>query len=294
MNRSRPEVLIAGGEGMLARDVAAACAARGHGVSALGRSELDVTDGRSCERAIAARAPDIVIDCAAWTDVDGAETDEAGAMRVNDTGAGLLAVAAADAGAAFVYISSDFVFDGHKRSAYVESDGMNALSAYGRSKQAGETAVAATNPRSFILRTAWLFGNRGHNFVETMLRLGSEQSEILVVSDQHGCPTYAGDLAAAIAELSETESYGVHHLAGAGEASWYEFAEEIFDQAGVDCRVIAATTDMVPRPARRPKRSVLRATRDETPRLPAWQDGLAAYLAERERVRPPIGSGAST
>ena len=184
-----------------------------------------------------------------------------------------------------------FVFDGHKRSPYVESDGANALQAYGRSKQAGETAVAVANRRHFIVRTAWLFGNRGKNFVETMLRVGSEQAEILVVSDQHGCPTYTRHLAAALAELAESEAFGVHHIAGGGSASWYEFAEEIFDQSGVECRVIAATSEMVPRPARRPRRGVLGTERRDALRLAPWQDGLASYLAERERVRPPIGAG---
>jgi dTDP-4-dehydrorhamnose reductase len=275
-------VLVTGAGGMLGREVTAASHARGHDVVALAHPALDITDSRTVESAISQYEPDAVINCAGFTDVDGAEADEAGAMRINDGGAALLAGAAASVGAKFVYPSSDYVFDGSGRRPYVESDLPSALSAYGRSKQAGETSVAVANPRHFIVRASWLFGLGGKNFVETMLRLGNEQSEILVVSDQVGCPTYTGHLGEGLAMLVEGEEFGIHHMAGGGHCSWYEFAQEIFDQAGLEVRVMSATTDMLARAAPRPPYSVLGTERSDGIALPHWRKGLAAYLSERE------------
>jgi len=267
---------------MLGREVTAASHSRGHEVVALARPALDITDSVAVEEAIARYEPDAVINCAGFTDVDGAEDDEAGATLVNDEGAALLAGAAASVGAKVVYPSSDYVFDGSARRPYVESDIPSALSAYGRSKQAGETSVAVANPRHFIVRSSWLFGLGGKNFVETMLRLGSEQTEILVVSDQVGCPTYTRHLGHALAQLVKGDEFGIHHIAGGGHCSWYEFAQEIFDQAGLECRVMSATSDMLARKASRPPYSVLGTERRNGIALPHWRDGLAAYLAERE------------
>ncbi len=274
-------VLVTGAAGMLGQQVTAACHARDHEVVALARAALDVTSPAAVEEAMSRYGPDAVVNCAAFTDVDGAEDDEAGAMRVNDEGAALLAAAAGSVGAKFVYPSSDYVFDGSARQPYVESDLPSALSAYGRSKQAGETSVAVANPRHFIARSAWLFGLGGKNFVETMLRVGSEQSEVMVVSDQVGCPTYTRHLGGALALLVEGEAFGIHHLASAGQCSWYEFAQEIFDQAGVECRVMSATTAMLARKAPRPAYSVLGSERPDAITLPDWRKGLAAYLAAR-------------
>ncbi len=182
----------------------------------------------------------MIVNCAALTDVDGAESNEREAMAINDTGAGLLAVAAGTVGAKVVYPSSDYVFDGHKGHPYMESDMPHPLSAYGRTKLAGETSVAVANTRHLIVRTSWLFGVGGKNFVETMLRIGGEQEEVLVVSDQVGAPTYTPHLAGAMALLAESEDYGVHHVTASGSCSWFEFAQEIFDQAGLGTRVMAA------------------------------------------------------
>lgn len=274
-------VLVAGAGGMLGRDVSEALLARGHTPFALGRAELDITDSRAVEAAIAEILPTIVINCAAWTDVDGAEEHEQEAMRVNDTAAGVLAATAADHGATVVYVSSDYVFDGRKGAPYVESDLPAALSAYGRSKQAGETSVATANPRHFIVRSAWLFGAGGPNFIETMLRVGAEQSEVIVVSDQVGCPTYTEHLAQAIALLIEGEDYGIHHIAGGGECSWFEYAQEIFDQANMETHVMAGTTEMLGRPAPRPSYSVLASESSDPIELPHWRQGLSEYLAQR-------------
>lgn len=280
------KVLVAGARGMLGQDVCDACVERGHEVYACGRAELDVTDPRMCEEVLDEVRPDAVINCAAYTDVDGAEADEAAAMLVNDTGAALLAGAAAKHGAKVLYVSSDYVFDGEKRRPYVESDLTGAISAYGRSKQAGETSVAVSNSRHMIVRSSWLYGARGHNFVETMLRLAGEQPEVVVVSDQVGTPTYTRHLAPALAGLAESDEYGIHHIAASGQCSWFDFAQEIFDQARVECRVMAGTTELLARPAPRPRFSVLGSERPDAPVLPDWRQGLREYLSERKAVSP--------
>ena len=279
------KVLVTGAGGMLGRDLMIAARERGHDVVGLDRAAADITDPAAVDRAVSMHRPDAVVNCAAYTDVDGAESDESTAMRVNDEGAAMVAAAAASVGAAVVQPSSDYVFDGSSRRPYVESDVTGAISAYGRSKLAGETSVAVANPRHFIVRASWLFGIGGKNFVETMLRLGEERPEVLVVSDQVGCPTYTRHLGEGLVQLLETGEYGIHHLAADGECSWYEFAQEIFDQAGVECHVMAGTTEMLARPAPRPAYSVLGTERRDPIRLPHWRQGLTEYLAERRAAR---------
>jgi dTDP-4-dehydrorhamnose reductase len=270
---------------MLGRDVSDAFSSRGHEILALDRSELDITDGPRVDALVARIEPDAIVNCAAYTDVDGAETHERDAMEVNDTGAGLLAVAAGTVGAKIVYPSTDYVFDGNAGRSYLESDMPHPLSAYGRSKLAGETSVAVANSRHLIVRTSWLFGVGGKNFVETMLRLGTEQPEVLVVSDQIGSPTYTPHLAQALVLLAESEDYGVHHVTASGSCSWFDFAQEIFDQAGMGTRVMAANTRMLQRPAPRPAYSVLDTERPAPPVLPHWREALAEYLVARETAR---------
>jgi dTDP-4-dehydrorhamnose reductase len=225
--------------------------------------------------------PDIVINSAAWTDVDGAEAAEEAAFAVNGTGAGHVAAAAAKLGAAVVQVSTDYVFDGAKRTPYVESDQPAPLSAYGRTKLAGEEATIAANKRHFVVRSAGLFGIGGNNFVETMLRLAAAHGEVLVVRDQVGSPTYTWHLAYGIVRLIEGVEFGIHHMAAAGACSWYEFAREIFEQGQVECKVMSATTEMLGRPAPRPAYSALTSQREHAIELPSWQDGLGAYLAQR-------------
>ena len=275
------KILITGAAGMLGRDVVRLARAANHEVVPLGREELDIRRGRAVREVMRREAPHAVVNCAAWTDVDGAEADEEAATALNGAAAGVVAEAAAEVGAAIVHSSTDYVFDGESRRAYVESDPTSPVNAYGRSKLAGEHAVAAANPRHFIVRTSWLFGSGGRNFVETMLGLADTGGPVLVVRDQVGCPTYSGHLAEALVRLVDGESYGIHHIAGGGECSWYEFANEIFKQSGSETRAMSCTSDEFPRPARRPAYAVLRTERDYGFELPPWQDGLAGYLGER-------------
>lgn len=280
-------ILITGAAGMLGSDVRAAALAAGHDPVALARSELDIADPSAVAAAVAAAQPDAVINCAAWTDVDGAEADEAGAAIINATGAGHVAAAAHAAGAWTVHVSTDYVFAGDQATPYVESDPVAPASGYGRTKLGGERAVAEAAPeRHTIARTAWLFGNHGACFPRTILRLARERDTLSVVDDQIGCPTFTGHLAPALVALAEAPAPGVVHIAAAGECSWFAFAREIVTAAAVDCEVRPCTTAEFPRPAPRPAYSVLRSERgDAVPELPHWRDGLTAYLAvEEEKV----------
>jgi dTDP-4-dehydrorhamnose reductase len=222
-------------------------------------------------------APDLVLHAAAWTDVDGAEADPQGAAAVNVGGTQHAALL----GAPLVYYSSDYVFDGRKREPYVESDGPNPLSAYGRTKLHGE---AAAGERAWIVRSSWLFGPTGRNFLRTMLALGAERDEVSVVDDQRGSPTYVGHLAEATRAIVELP-FGIHHVAAEGECTWADFAEAIFEEAGLDCRVRRITAES--RPCRaRPAYSVLRSERAGTPRLPHWRGVCApAWSGSAARVR---------
>ena len=213
---------------------------------------------------------DLVLHAAAWTDVDGAEADPAGAELVNVGGTRNVVAQ----GAPVVYYSTDYVFDGSKREPYVESDPTGPLSVYGRTKLEGEREVR----EGWIVRSSWLFGPTGHNFVRTMLRLGEERDEVSVVADQTGSPTYVGHLAEATRELLELPP-GIWHVAAEGECTWAEFARAIFEEAGLDCRVREITTEELGRPAPRPVYSVLRSEREGALRLPHWREGLRACLA---------------
>jgi dTDP-4-dehydrorhamnose reductase len=271
---------------MLGRAVIAAAARLGHDLVAPASADLDITDADAVRAAVATAGIACVVNCAAWTDVDGAEASEAAALAVNGTGAGNLARAVAEIGGRIVHVSTDYVFDGAKRTPWLESDAVGPLSAYGRTKLAGEQAVAAATPEHAIVRTAWLFGAGGPNFVDTMLRLASERDEVSVVTDQVGRPTWTEHLAPALVELAERRGdVGVFHATGEGQCSWNEFAIEIFDRAGVMCRVLPVTSDRFPRPASRPAYSVMGTEREPGVVLPAWQAGLTSYLARRDGGR---------
>jgi dTDP-4-dehydrorhamnose reductase len=275
-------LLITGAAGMLGRDVVEVATAAGHDVVGLARADLDITRGAEVRAAVSAAGPDAVINCAAWTDVDGAESDEEAATAVNGTGAGNVASAAASAGALVVHPSSDYVFDGTATDPYLESSATGPLSAYGRSKLAGERAVAQAAPRTAIVRSSWLFGAGGKNFVDTMLRLAGERDEVTVVDDQVGCPTFTGHLATALVEVAERGLTGTMHVAGAGQCSWYDLAVAAFEASGAECEIRRGRTADLGRPAPRPAFSVLRSERDDAPVLPDWREGLREYLHARE------------
>ena len=266
---------------MLGTDFVRAAVYWNHEVVPLTHADLEIADLRAVRRACRQHRPEVVVNCAAYTDVDGAEDDLEGASRVNVEGARNVAQAAAEVGASIVFPSTDYVFDGLKGEPYTESDATRPLSVYGQTKAAGEAETAAANQHYFIVRSSWLFGRGGRNFVDTMLTLGQDQGDVVVVRDQVGCPTYTAYLADALVRLVGTTAFGIHHIAGAGECSWYEFAEEIFRQAGLDVRMMSMTTAELSRPAPRPPYSVLVTERREAIYLPEWQEGLAAYLAER-------------
>ena len=275
-------LLVTGAGGMLGRAVVDAARLRGHEVRAPALAEIDITDPFALIAVMLEWRPDAVVNCAAYTDVDGAERDRAAAEAVNATGAGNVAAAAAEVGAAIVHLSTDYVFDGSKDEPWLESDPTGPLGVYGETKLAGEHAVAEANPAHAIVRTAWLFGAGGRNFVDTMLALGAQRDEVAVVTDQVGCPTWTGHLAGALVALAERPLDGaVHHIAGAGSCTWNDLAREVFDRAGLACRVAPTTTDQFPRPARRPAYSVLASERPDAIRLPPWQQGVADYLATR-------------
>jgi dTDP-4-dehydrorhamnose reductase len=265
----RRRVLITGAGGQLGH--ALAHAFEDDDVTALTRAEWDVTQPPSST--VVQGDFDLVLHTAAWTDVDGAEADPQGAAAVNVTGT----AHAAALKAPLVTYSTDYVFDGRKRSPYVESDGPNPTSAYGRTKLHGE---AAAGRQAWVVRTSWLFGPTGRNFLRTMLRLGAEREELAVVDDQRGSPTFVGHLAEATRELVDGDlPHGLWHIAAGGDCSWADFAEAIFAEAGLRTRVQRITTAELGRTAPRPAYSVLRSERVGAPQLPHWRDGLRECLA---------------
>jgi len=273
---------------MLGSDVGRAAARAGHEALLLDRAALDVTLLEAVAEAFDRERPDAAVNCAGWTDVDGAETHREEARAINADGAGNFARAAAAAGVPLLHVSSDYVFGGDPPSgrsgsprAYVESDPTGPRSVYGESKLAGEQQVLAASPEHLVVRSSWLFGVDGRNFAATMLRLAKESSAVQVVDDQTGCPTWTGHLAPALVGLLERRVSGLVHLAGAGYVCWSGFAGEIFRQAEVDCRVEPVTTAQMARPAARPAWSALESERQDVLPLPPWQDGLAGYLAAR-------------
>jgi dTDP-4-dehydrorhamnose reductase len=292
-------ILIFGERGQVATALARVYAARRDSVRCIGRAAADIADRAAVEAAVA--SPDLVINAAAYTAVDKAEDEESAALTVNRDGAAHIAEAARKARAPLVHISTDDVFDGTKAAPYVETDPPNPLGAYGRSKLAGELAVAAAAPEHAIVRTSWVCGPDGSNFLKTMLRLAGQRPEIGVVDDQWGAPTFAADLAAAIARIGDTllaapdpaRLAGVYHASGRGETTWCRFARAIM--AGAErhglpsCRVNAITTADYPTRARRPANSRLdcgKLARVFGVRLPDWESSLDTCLAQLAAARP--------
>jgi len=273
-------ILVVGANGMLGRDLMTVLPGELRGVDI---GEIDITSPESVRTVVVTLKPKVVVNVAAYTDVDGCETNRDLAVTVNGHGVGHLARVAADIGAKLVQISTDYVFDGGKGSPYREDDPTGPLSVYGQSKLLGEQN-ARLNPDHLIIRTQWLYGLHGKNFVETMLRLATERTELSVVDDQIGSPTWTMDLARAIRALVEAGARGTYHAANAGFCSWNEFARAIFTEAGVKISVKPMTTTELNRPAPRPLYSTLdcgKLVRDTGFIPQGWREALKTYLSLR-------------
>lgn len=275
--------LIFGGNGMLGRDLALALQMRGHHAVALGHGDADITQLGAVNEAVRRTGPEIVFNCAAYTKVDQAETDMEQAFAVNAHGAGNVSLAASLAGVPVVHVSTDYVFDGSRTEGYLEEAPLAPLSAYGRSKAEGEERVRCANPHHLIVRTQWLYGAGGPNFVRTMLRLGKQRTSVQVVDDQIGSPTYTPDLANALVFLAERNATGTYHVTNSGTCSWREFAQAIFGLAGMAVDVEPITTAKLGRPAPRPLNSVLlnhRWRQAGYPPLRPYAAALADYMSQ--------------
>jgi dTDP-4-dehydrorhamnose reductase len=270
------KILIVGAGGQLGR--ALQTVLTGHEIIALTHSRLDVTRFEDTREAITTHCPDVVINAAAYTNVDGAESDQAGAYKLNALAPRNLSIASYEIGAPLVHVSTDYVFDGLGDRPYHEFDRTNPLSIYGKSKLEGERTAAAHNPRHFIVRTSWVYHTEGENFPKAMLAQ-SKRAEVRVACDQYGSPTYAPHLAAAIAKLMETGAYGTYHIAGKGAASRFEMTRVLYQLFGIGTVALPAPTIEFPRPAPRPRYSVLTTVQEPQILLPPWEDGLAEFAS---------------
>lgn len=246
---------------------------------AFGRRDFDITNKDKAYEALNAVKPDVIIHAAAVTDVDLCEDRAELAYRVNGKGTGNIAEIADKIRSKLVYISTDYVFDGEKGSAYNEGDKENPINIYGKSKLMGEDSVKGHLDKFFIVRTAWLYGHKGKNFIKSILSLTNNNSLLTVVNDQRGCPTYGLDLSRAIYELIKTDGYGTYHLVNEGQATWYDFAEEICRIKGIEAKLLPISSEELQRKARRPKNSTLNNNSDL--RLRGWQTALEDFLKNR-------------
>jgi dTDP-4-dehydrorhamnose reductase len=275
------KVIVTGAQGQLGTDMVHLLADQEFEVYGFGREELDITNFDQVKQVITEVRPDVVIHAAAYTKVDLAESEQKKVFFINANGTRNVAVASEAVGAKLVYISTDYVFDGKAKEPYNEYAPTNPLSVYGKSKLAGEQFVRKLLSKFFIVRTSWVYGKHGNNFVKTILRLAKERDELIVVHDQVGCPTYTLDLANCISELIQTEKYGVYHVSNSGHCSWYEFAKAILDETGIKVKVNPCTTKEFPRPAPRPAYSVFghRALRlNGFSEMPHWRESLKSFL----------------
>ncbi len=276
-------IIITGILGQLGYDVAKELTKRGVEYVAPSLEELELTTEAGAKDFILAKKPEMVIHCAAYTAVDKAESEQELALTVNGLGTRWVAEACRDVGAKMIYISTDYVFGGDGHTPYEVNDEKKPVNVYGRSKLLGEDAVRMILEKYFIVRTSWVFGFNGHNFIKTMLKLAKTKDKLNVVNDQIGSPTYTVDLARLLADMAATDKYGVYHASNEGYCSWAEFAREIFKQAGVEIEVDGIPTLEYPTPARRPFNSRLSKKSLDAAgfeRLPTWQDALSRYLIE--------------
>lgn len=272
------KILVTGAKGQLGLDLAQTLPEKGHKVVTLSRKELDIADSKLVNNIVDKHAPDLVINAAAYTNVDGCETDLETAYAVNAEGPRNLAQCCERRGLDLLHVSTNYVFDGASSRPYEPFDTPNPVSAYGRTKLAGEEYVMRLSTRWYVVRTAGVYG-QGHNFVRTMLRVAKERDVLKVKEDEHIAPTYSRDLAESIAKIIESGSYGLYHSTNSGSCSWYEFAREIFDIAGTDVEVVPVPGSEYPLPAARPVNGVLANLGG--PELRHWREALADYL-ERE------------
>lgn len=274
-------ILVTGVKGQLGHDVVNELTKRGHTPIGVDVEEMDITDAAAVEQEMKKEPLDAVIHCAAYTAVDSAEDNREVCMRVNAEGTRNIARVCRELDIKMVYISTDYVFDGEGERPWEPDDARNPLNVYGESKYQGELAVEEYLDKYFIVRIAWVFGVNGKNFIKTMLRLAKDHKEINVVNDQTGSPTYTYDLAVLLADMVETEKYGRYHATNEGLCTWYEFAKEIFAQAGVDVKLNPVSSEEFPAKARRPHNSRMdksRLTQNGFKLLPSWQDALKRYL----------------
>ncbi|PGA14230.1 dTDP-4-dehydrorhamnose reductase [Priestia aryabhattai] len=275
------KVLITGANGQLGKELVELFTAKGFEVYGFGRDKMDITNQAQVQEVISTLKPNIVLHSAAHTQVDLAESEPEQAFSINAYGTRNVAVAAEAVGAKLVYVSTDYVFDGTADEPYDEFSPTSPLGVYGKAKLAGEQFVRDLHSRFFIVRTSWVYGKHGANFVKTMLKLGGEREELSVVADQRGCPTYTLDLANAILELVDTQKYGVYHVSNSGSCSWYEFAKEIFEISEMDVQVNPCTTADFPRPAARPANSVfehMSIKLNNFSSIRPWKEALRSFL----------------
>lgn len=271
------KIVVTGANGMLGQDLCPILEDEGYEVIETDIHNLDITDKDNVEKVMSEVKPDIVVHCAAYTNVDKAEEDIETARKINSLGTENLAKSCAKYNATMVYVSTDYVFEGNGTKPYLPTDSTKPLNNYGLTKWEGEVAVRENCPKHFIARTSWLYGIHGKNFVETMLSL-ADKPELKVVDDQIGCPTWTVELANGIVKLLETEDYGTYHVCGSGKTSWYNFAKKIFEFSNIDVNLKPCTTDEFPRPAKRPSYSVME--NDKICRN--WESALKDYLKLRE------------
>lgn len=283
-------VLVTGAAGMLARDLVPCLQKKGHEVLAPPENDLDITHIDAIRRWTGSSKPETLINCAAYTKVDLAEREEHLASIINGVAVHNLCLVCQEAGIPLVHFSTDYVFDGTKNGQYAIYDPPNPINAYGRTKLLGEKYVLWLLNRFYLVRTSWLFGVHGPNFIETMLKLAQKQKQVSVVNDQRGCPTWTGHLSEAVVSLIESGHYGVYHATNSGPTTWFEYAREIFRLAGTGTEVLPITSDQFPTAAARPNNSVL----DPFPlpevigrEMPTWQNALQQYMEQRKANLKP-------
>ena len=277
-------ILVTGAAGLLGNAVVRTAGERGHDVRAFARSDLDITDPAEVDRRLRAEKPDVVVHCAAYTAVDRAEEESEQAMNVNRDGTRNVAMAAAQVGATVVYPSTDFVFNGRASTPYGPDDETSPLNAYGVSKLAGEQVLATSGCSWMVVRTSWLYGAGGRDFVDAVLERGARRGGgMTVVDDQVGCPTWSGSLAPGIVGLAEEGAKGTYHLCDAGQASWLDLAQKVVEEAGIDLELTATSTLAWGAPAKRPPYSVLDCSKGERilgREMTPWPESLHTYLSE--------------